>query len=193
LPRTAVFVRDATIQDVPALTSASEYIREHNIRHGTFVPPPAGTRLVEMLGSVEDDPTTRIKVAEVDGEIAGMVVLHRAVMAPLLGHDCLEMSYLLVLPGFERRGVGKALVCAATTMAEDLGLDHVTASVFPQVRNAHRFFARLGFSPLVVRRVAPTAMLRRRLMVNDHVPRVRSALVRRRTVRSREQRPVAGT
>jgi ribosomal protein S18 acetylase RimI-like enzyme len=187
-----VLIRDATVQDVPGLASASEYIREHTLRHGTFVPPPAGARLAEMVELVEEDPTSRIKVAEVDGEIAGMVVLHRAVMAPLLGHDCLEMSYLVVLPGFERRGVGKALVCAATTMAEELGLDHVTASVYPQVRSAQRFFARLGFSPLVVRRVAPTAVLRRRLMVNDHAPRVRPALVKRRTIRTREQHPVAG-
>jgi GNAT superfamily N-acetyltransferase len=193
LPRKTVFVRDATTQDVPMLSEVWEHIRDHNSRNGMLVPPPTPSRLVETLEHVEDDPDVRVKVAEVDGALAGLVVLHRSQMAPLMAHESLEMSYLYVLPGFERRGVAKAFVCAATTFAEELGIEHVTATVFPQVRSAHRFFARLGFSPLVVRRVAPTAMLRRRLSTTDHVPRVRQTLVKRRTVRTRVARPAADT
>jgi hypothetical protein len=36
-------------------------------------------------------------------------------------------------------------------------------SVTPTSRDANRFFARLGFAPLVIRRVAPLSVVRRRL------------------------------
>jgi len=65
--------------------------------------------------------------------------------------------------GARHRGAGKALVTAAAQFAEDRGADAVSVSVYPQARDSQRFYARLGFAPLVVRRVAPLSVLRRRL------------------------------
>ena len=36
-------------------------------------------------------------------------------------------------------------------------------SVLPQLRETNRFYARLGFSPVVIRRSVPVSVLRRRL------------------------------
>ena len=72
--------------------------------------------------------------------------------------------------GYQRRGAGKALVAAVTAFAEERGLDQIVVSVHPGSREANRFFARLGFAPLAVRRVAPVAVVRRRLSGADVRP-----------------------
>ena len=43
------------------------------------------------------------------------------------------------------------------------GVEQLVVSVHPGSRDANRFFARLGFAPLAVRRTAPVAAVRRRL------------------------------
>ena len=55
MPRSAVVVRDATIQDVPMLSDVWGHIRDHNSRHGMLVPPPPPSRLVEVLESIGYD------------------------------------------------------------------------------------------------------------------------------------------
>ena len=77
----------------------------------------------------------------------------------------------------------KALLAAAVTFADEVGAEHIMTSVLPQMRETQRFYARLGFAPVVVRRSAAVSTLRRRLApagsptVND------SLLARRRTLR----------
>jgi hypothetical protein len=65
----------------------------------------------------------------------------------------------------------------------------VVVSVHPASREANRFFARLGFAPLAVSRIAPTAVIRRRLLSGDtrpveHVVRRRPRRLGRVPVRS---------
>ena len=73
------------------------------------------------------------------------------------------MSHAVVADRHRRRGAGRALVAAAAAFAEERGLDQLVVSVHPGSREANRFFARLGFAPLAVRRSAPVAAVRRRL------------------------------
>src|SRR5664280_834960 len=60
-------------------------------------------------------------------------------------------------------GAGGALVAAAAAYAGEIGRDQIMVNVLPGARDVHRFYARLGFAPLVVRRVTSIAALRRRL------------------------------
>ncbi|MDX6202593.1 MAG: hypothetical protein QOJ83_2093, partial [Frankiales bacterium] len=55
----------------------------------------------------------------------------------------------------------------AVTWAEEVGADEIVASVLPSLREANRFYARLGFAPLVMRRVVPVSTLRRNLALTD--------------------------
>ena len=60
-------------------------------------------------------------------------------------------------------GVAKALLTSALAAAEQAGCEHVVSNVPTSSRDANRFFARLGFNSMVVRRVVPTTHLRRKL------------------------------
>jgi ribosomal protein S18 acetylase RimI-like enzyme len=100
--------------------------------------------------------------------------------------EIVHMSHLVVSRANQHRGVGHALVAAATEFAVERHVDHVAVSVYPSLRDASRFYARLGFAPLAVRRIAPVSVLRRRLE-NDKAVALGVDGVRRRT---RIMRPV---
>ena len=85
-------------------------------------------------------------------------------MGPFVEAPVVQIDYLHVRPAFHRRGVGRALVAAAAAFCDEIGAEHVVVNVFPQVREANRFYAKLGFSPLVVRRVAPVSSTLRRTL-----------------------------
>jgi hypothetical protein len=76
-------------------------------------------------------------------------------------------------------GIGHALVAAAADFASERHIDHVAVSVYPSLRDANRFYARLGFAPVAVRRIAPVAVLRRRLGSDPTGAMVSDAAVRR--------------
>ena len=69
-----------------------------------------------------------------------------------------------------RRGVGRAIVESAAQFAHDVAADYVTVGVFPGSRETNRYFARLGFSPLVMRRAVPTTQLEKRLAGDQDRP-----------------------
>jgi hypothetical protein len=79
-----------------------------------------------------------------------------------------QVEYTVVAEPFRRRGVGRALMGAAASFAEEIGAEQVTVSVSPMSREANRFYAQLGLTPLSVRRVAPAAALRRRIATFEH-------------------------
>jgi GNAT superfamily N-acetyltransferase len=137
----------------------------------------------ERLRAISADPGSRVLVAALDGGVVGMTVITRAAYAPLFDASAVHVHYLHVREGYRRRGVGKALLAAATSFAEDVGAEHVMTSVLPQLRETNRFYARLGFGPLVVRRTVPVSVLRRRLAAEGVAGAPDHLLVRRRTMR----------
>ena len=116
-----------------------------------------------------------------------MALLTVAPANALLDLPAVHMSHAVVADRHKRRGAGKALVCAAAAHAEAHGIDQIVVSVHPGSRDANRFFARLGFAPMAVRRVAPVAVVRRRLSqvearpADDHVVRRRARRLGRST------------
>jgi hypothetical protein len=59
----------------------------------------------------------------------------------------------------------------------------VITSVLPQMRETQRFYARLGFGPVVVRRSATVSVLRRRLAPTGAGSATDNLLARRRSLR----------
>jgi GNAT superfamily N-acetyltransferase len=151
-------------------------LRQHGGRRSVR---PLGNPLLEEVARryVEtiNDSGQRLVVAVSDATVVGMALLSVTSASMLLDVPTVQVSHLYVGDGHRRRGIGKALVAAAAAYAGERGVDQVTVSVEPGARDANRFYARLGFAPSVVRRVAPLAVLRRQLAVDD----VRNVTLRR--------------
>jgi GNAT superfamily N-acetyltransferase len=182
--RPAVVVREATADDTPALLAMWSELRDMGGRIERLMPGPDAAALRLRLDAVADDPSSRALVAVVDDdEVAGMTLLTESPYAPLFEQRAVHAHYLHVRDGYRRRGVGKALLAAAVAFAEEVGAEHVMTSVLPQMRETQRFYARLGFSPVVVRRSAPVSVLRRRLAPSGTTSVTDSLLARRRSLR----------
>jgi GNAT superfamily N-acetyltransferase len=183
LTRPSVAVRDADPEDLPALMEMWRELREVGGRIDRATPAASEEGARERLRAITADPGSRVLVAVLDREVAGFTVVTRAAYAPLFDASAVHVHYLHVREGVRRRGVGKALLAAATTYAEEVGAEHMLTSVLPQLRETNRFYARLGFSPLVVRRSVPVSVLRRRLSAEGVPGPPDNLLVRRRTLR----------
>jgi GNAT superfamily N-acetyltransferase len=181
-------VRDAAPADVPALVGLWQQLRSEGPRRRTAPESPeyAAARIELALA----DPHHRVVVAEWEGEVIGMAQLSRTPPSLLTDTPSVELSAMCVADAHRRRGAGKALVAAAVLYADEHDAENLVVSVFPQHRDANRFYARLGFAPYVVRRVASVAALRRRLGSPEgraamlrremHVPRRAAAITRAR-------------
>ena len=193
MPRRPLRVRPATPDDVPSLLAFGEELRDGLLPstsdsgarpRGT--PAAARAMLEQRYLEALDDPARHLVVVVNEAEEPlGMALLTIATANALLDLPAVHMSHAVVADRHKRRGAGKALVAAAVSYAEAHGLEQIVVSVQPGSRDANRFFARLGFAPVAVRRVAPVAVVRRSLSQAetrpaDHVPQRRSRVLRRR-------------
>lgn len=193
MARTALCVRPATQADVPALLAFGEELRDALLPSPPEIGRPRGTpaaarALLEQryLEALADPSRHLVVVVNEADEPLGMALFTIASANALLDLPAVHMSHAVVADRHKRRGAGKALVAAAASYAEAHGLEQLVVSVHPGSRDANRFFARLGFAPLAVRRVAPVAVVRRRLAQvearpSDHVVRRRTGRLGRRT------------
>lgn len=156
MSRSPVTLRDATAADAPALAGLWEDV----LRRAD--PREQQDDLLRVIGSVHPQDE-RLVVAEYDGRLAGAVFLRVASVTPLNLEPVVQAVSPHVLPEFRRRGVGRALMEAAATFAEERGIGHVGSGALSVSRDANRFLARLGLGPQAVLRVGPTASLRARL------------------------------
>jgi GNAT superfamily N-acetyltransferase len=175
VPRTAPRVRPATEQDVPALVGFGDELRDAVLPSAPEVARARGAsgRLAleqRYLEAIADPDRHLVVVVDVQDQPLGMALLTVASANALLDLPAVHMSHAVVADRHKRRGAGKALVAAAAAYAELHGLEQIVVSVHPGSRDANRFFARLGFAPLAVRRVAPVGVVRRRLAQTETRP-----------------------
>lgn len=128
-------------------------------------------------------PGTTVLLAAQDGQPVGFAVVnvrHQGLLEP----SALALDELYVMPEVRRQGVAAQLLTAVARLAESDGQDLVFANVASSDKVSNRYFARLGFTTTTVRRVVPTAVLRRKLSGNESA--ARDVLVaKRRTLRAR--------
>lgn len=178
MARAQVRVRDAEQSDLAMLPEWWDDIRSSIARRGPLAPPVLDDRLRDRIVGLHDDPRHRLLVVEADGRPVGLAILSREPLSPVLEAETVQIAFMHVRDGARRRGAGRALVTAAADFATELGAEFVTVAAQPQARDANRFFARLGFSPVVVRRAVATSTLQRRLAGRSGP--VRHLAVRRR-------------
>lgn len=175
-----VVTRTATEDDLPVLLSLWGELRQVGGRAERAVNPMMSVDITQRLTEVLTDLSCRVVLAEVFGAAAGMTLLQVSRPDPLSDNQLVKISHLVVGRAHRHHGVGHALVAAASDFAIERHIDHVVASVYPSLREANRFFARLGFAPVASQRVVPVAALRRRLEAERGMPAISDA-VRRRT------------
>lgn len=165
-----VRVRQAVADDLETLLVLGGELREQVLpaesrgARGVAARNALAARYLEALA----DPAREVVLAVAGRdsepeEVLGMAVLTVANTNALLDLPAVHLTHAVVAAAHRRRGAGKALVARAAALAEERGLDQIVVSVHPGARDAARFYARLGFAPVAVRRTAPLAVVRRRL------------------------------
>ena len=183
MTRSTVSVRDARADDCPALVAMWDELRQLDSRLDRLIPSSDAAAVLDRLALVQEDPDCRALVAVLDGEVVGMTLLTTSTYAPMFDQRAVHAHYLHVRSGHRKRGVGRALLAAAVSFADETGAEHVLTSVLPQMRDTQRFYARLGFGPVVVRRSVPVSVLRRRLAGATATSLVDQLAARRRSLR----------
>jgi GNAT superfamily N-acetyltransferase len=175
-------VRPATPDDLPALLTLWQELREAGGRTARESLHVVVDDAKERLTAALRDPGCRVVVALEADDIVGMAVLCLTSLGPLTTLHAVQLNHVVVAKSHRKRGVGHALVAAAAAYADETGAEQVIVGVNPTLREANRFYARLGFTPAVVRRVAPVAVLRRRLSAPEHPVAALEELTRKRLI-----------
>ncbi len=140
--RSGVTLRDATLGDVPVLVELWADV----LRKGE--PHQLAADVTAIVDGTADAVESRVVVAEVDGRVAGAVLLKLAPMTAINLESTVHVVAPHVFPELRRQGVGRALMDAAVSFAEDRGIGHLRSGSLSMSRDASRFMARLGFGPL---------------------------------------------
>lgn len=183
-----VRVRAVEDVDLPVVLELGEELREQLLSPEAPVRGRTATAgraaLEQRYREALADPDRHLLVA-VQGpseaeQVLGMAMLTLGVTNALLDVPAVHVTHVVVSGRSRKRGAGRALIAAAAAFAEERGIEHLVVSVNPGSREAARFFARLGFAPVAVRRTAPVSVVKRRLVLAD---RGAEPLVRRRSAR----------
>lgn len=187
MSRSPVTLRDATVEDAGVLVE----VWQDALRRVA-----AGEQEADLVHVIQrlDPALERLVVADYDGTVVGAIYLRATTVSPVNLEPLVQAVSPHVLPAFRRRGVGRALMEAAATFAEERGIGHVGAGAVSVSRDANRFLARLGLGPQAVLRAAPTATLRGRLDALKPAPgrarQISQVLAARRSQRHRDASPV---
>jgi ribosomal protein S18 acetylase RimI-like enzyme len=144
-------------------------------------------RVARMLSGTERD--LLVAIDDATGNVVGMIVVSDDSVGEVTPIPVLNVTHLVVSPQHRRRGVGRALLAATVHLADQRRIENIVATAVSGSRDANRYLARLGFAPLVVRRIAPTSVLRRSLGIADAGDRL--ALLRRARIVRSGQRAVS--
>lgn len=174
--RTPVVVRHARSEDVPGLMPLwEEFCAQEDLGGVSGVPGDVGDRVAERLRESEaavqagGAPTYRLALAVHDGEDVGFASMSVVDRGLLTVSAAVVVDVVHVVDGQRKRGVGTALLREALLLAEEVGASDVVVNTPSRGRDVNRFYARLGFAPMVVRRSSSVVALRRRLGVEPRL------------------------
>lgn len=154
ITRTVVALREAGDADAEVLVAVWAGV----LRRGE--PGQQVEDVRQVIADAVADPDSRLVVAEFDGRVAGAVYLRAATVSPINLEPVVLALSPHVLPEHRRHGVGRALMDAAVSWAEERGIGHMATATASGARDANRFMARLAMAPQAVLRVATTSAIR---------------------------------
>jgi GNAT superfamily N-acetyltransferase len=183
VPRGPVEVRRAGIDDLDDVLALWAEGREEVTRLGRA--SPTAEQVAPRLAMALDRGEVEVLLASWEGRPSGFVILRSTSLTFMMDSPSLSIDQLYVLPDARRHGVARAMLTQVAARAERQGADQIVSTVTPWARDTHRFFARLGFSPLAVRRAVAPPTLRRRLAGESRRGTLEDLLSRRRSLRAR--------
>lgn len=186
MARSPLIVREADKDDLPVLVALLEELTTLGPRRPGRVPrsaPQERAELEERFVAAMADPDQRLLVVVAGREVVGMTLLVLEAASRLVAVPLVTMGHVMVAESYRGRGAGRALLAAALAFGEERGVEAVAVDVYPTHRETNRYYARLGFAPVVTRRVAALATLRRQLGHREAVPE--AAVAERRRMRMR--------
>jgi GNAT superfamily N-acetyltransferase len=173
VPRGGITVREAHAGDAEVLLDLwADLFRGATTE---LVGVPSLSDAQDSLTRSVAEPDRRVVVAESSvnhtaggalghaSAVVGVALLRRLPITPLHTEETVHLSHLQVNPDYRRHGVGRALVAAAASWAEETSADMVLASVSATDREANRFLARLGLAQLATLRGGTVKGLRAKL------------------------------
>lgn len=165
--RGSLVIREATAHDADAVVALARTAAtaDGKLTAGAklMLDTPAGPP--PDFGAVLADAEFRTLVAlDTDtDEVVGLAVTSEDAFSALLGRTAVYVHYMVVTDNRRQRGVGRELLSAVTRFAEEIGAENVVIGVWTEAREVNRYFAKVGFTPVVQRRIAPVSTLRRTL------------------------------
>ena len=131
--RESAQIRSAGMSDAEAIT---RLLIELDCDVGS---PDVAARLAWLV----DRPSDRVFVADVDGEVIGLLGMH---LAPLLHRDSFaRITAFIVTEAHRGRGYGEALLREAETWAFDNGCSQIELNSGDHHLLAHGFYERMGY------------------------------------------------
>ncbi len=163
MSRKPVHVRDAAPEDAAALLKVWADLRRTPLDREASGEDVAGA--ANALARIAADSDERLLLGLIEAEVVGVTHLLRARMSPIHDETAIHITHLHVAGGHRRHGVGKALIEAACTWAEEKETGYILAAASAHSRDANRFMARLGLSQMATLRGATVPALRAKLPV----------------------------
>ena len=146
----SIAVRTARADDVPSLVRLRQANAQAHIEFdpATYRMPDAEAVRRHFEHVVSTDGDVLILVAEVDGEVAGMVEVvpvpdppDHQIAVPRASAEV----HTVVLDGYRNRGVGRALLEEAERVAAHRGAVVISAGILTLNQGAVRFYTSAGF------------------------------------------------
>jgi len=130
----AVSIREALAGDEPAMLPLLAELGY----------PTSGDVLTERLARLSEHPGNQVFVAEVEGAVAGLAVLH---VIPLLERPPLgRITAIVVTEQLRGGGIGRTLVEHVEDQARRAGCDCLDLTTSERRADARAFYRRLGFA-----------------------------------------------
>lgn len=141
-------IRDASVPDAEALIALDRAIIEDG--RGVVLAldqvrdvEAERRRIDDVYRAMSAGSATRCFVAEVDGVVAGSADLRQ--LAPALCRHVALFS-IGVHPGYQRRGIGRALMSAVVEHARSTDLERIELYVRADNERAHALYRSFGFT-----------------------------------------------
>lgn len=132
----------------------------------TSLRDPESTDIADILTIIDAARASsdeQLLIAEYHGERVGAALLRVTTVSPLNLDPMLTVVAPFVVPSQRRKGIGRALLTAATSFADERGIGTIATVSTAGSREANRYFSRLGLGPHAMVRTAPVALVAGRL------------------------------